>query len=164
MEYSEYVCNRDCAGSQVGAGSWDGEESWVEARNRNGEGSRVGEKIHIGLSERYFPIWGTAKERFNYNFQEKARNLPLSFGVIGFFCIFALANEPCAPKWTLAHANYGPMDEWFSHRSAKPSTAVRIRFGPHFSSVRDISNAVFLLICTVFVRQVGHIGLPKPIP
>ena len=24
----------------------------------------------------------------------------------------------------------GPMDEWLSHRSAKPSTAVRIRFGP----------------------------------
>ena len=23
------------------------------------------------------------------------------------------------------------MDEWLSHRSAKPSTAVRIRFGPH---------------------------------
>ena len=49
----------------------------------------------------------------------------------------------------------GPMDEWFSHRSAKPSTAVRIRFGPHQNSVRSISNAVFLLFCTVFVRHIS---------
>ena len=49
----------------------------------------------------------------------------------------------------------GPMDEWFSHRSAKPSTAVRIRFGPHQNSVRNISNAVFLLFCTAFVRHVS---------
>ena len=49
----------------------------------------------------------------------------------------------------------GPMDEWFSHRSAKPSTAVRIRFGPHQNSVRGISNAVFLLFCTVFVRHIS---------
>ena len=53
------------------------------------------------------------------NFCEKVRNLQRSFGRIRFFCIFALAIQ-----------HYGPMDEWFSHRSAKPSTAVRIRFGP----------------------------------
>lgn len=58
MEYSEYACNRDYVGSLVSAGSWNGEGSWVEARNRDGEGSRVGEKIYIGLSERYFPIGG----------------------------------------------------------------------------------------------------------
>ena len=45
----------------------------------------------------------------------------------------------------------GPMDEWFSHRSAKPSTAVRIRFGPHQNSVRNVSNAVIILFCHTFV-------------
>ena len=38
-------------------------------------------------------------------------------------------------------------------RSAKPCTAVRIRFRPHQNAVVDYYNGVFFLICTVFVRQ-----------
>ena len=38
------------------------------------------------------------------------------------------------------------MGEWLNQRSAKPSTAVRIRFRPHQNSVRNTSNAVFLLV------------------
>ena len=45
----------------------------------------------------------------------------------------------------------GLMGEWLNQRSAKPSTAVRIRFRPHQNSVRNHSNAVFLLICHTFV-------------
>ncbi len=39
------------------------------------------------------------------------------------FCKIKNNTYICKPK-------YGPMAEWLRHRSAKPATAVRIRFGP----------------------------------
>ena len=36
-------------------------------------------------------------------------------------------------------------------RSAKPCTAVRVRFRPHRNRVVDICNAVFVLFCHTFV-------------
>ena len=36
-----------------------------------------------------------------------------------------------SPVRFLVAPPYGPLDEWFSHRSAKPTTAVRIRQRPH---------------------------------
>ena len=42
-------------------------------------------------------------------------------------------------------------------RSAKPCTAVRIRFRPHRNRVVDIYNAVFFLFCHTFVIQLYDI-------
>ena len=66
------------------------------------------------------------------------------------FGSFIFLSYICTPNEDISHSQIsnGPMDEWLSHRSAKPSTAVRIRFGPHRNSVRNHSNAVFLLFCT----------------
>ena len=36
-------------------------------------------------------------------------------------------------------------------RSAKPCTAVRVRFRPHRNRVADVCNAVFVLFCHTFV-------------
>ena len=36
------------------------------------------------------------------------------------------------------------MDEWFSHRSAKPSTAVRIRFGPRKALLQALVEGFFI--------------------
>ena len=41
------------------------------------------------------------------------------------------------------------MDEWLSHRSAKPSTAVRIRFGPQNSNIRETSTFVEVFFVSV---------------
>ena len=38
-------------------------------------------------------------------------------------------------------------------RSAKPYTAVRVRFRPHRNRVADVCNAVFVLFCHTFVIQ-----------
>ena len=43
----------------------------------------------------------------------------------------------------------GPMDEWFSHRSAKPSTAVRIRFGPQKTLLQALVEG-FLVFYALF--------------
>ena len=38
----------------------------------------------------------------------------------------------------------GALDEWLSHRSAKPSTAVRIRQAPHFGKISTTPADIFL--------------------
>ena len=52
-------------------------------------------------------------------------------------------------------------------RSAKPYTAVRVRFRPHQNSVRNHSNAVFLFFCHISVIPPHKLGstmcvLPQP--
>ena len=47
------------------------------------------------------------------------------------------------------------MDEWLSHRSAKPSTAVRIRFGPQNRNIRETSTFVEVF----FIVSAGR-GVP----
>ena len=42
-------------------------------------------------------------------------------------------------------------------RSAKPCTAVRIRFRPHRNRVVDVYNAVFILFCHTFVIHLSYI-------
>lgn len=43
-------------------------------------------------------------------------------------------------------------------RSAKPCTAVRIRFRPHRNRVADVCNAVFFLFCHTFVIRLYGIS------
>ena len=52
------------------------------------------------------------------------------------------------------------------HSSAKAATAVRIRFRPHQNSVRNHSNAVFLLFCHTFVilrKVTGLFQFPREV-
>ena len=46
----------------------------------------------------------------------------------------------------------GPMDEWLSHRSAKPSTAVRIRFGPHKSLLYNSMEGIFIFYTHIYTH------------
>ena len=74
----------------------------------------------------------------------------------------------------------GALDEWLSHRSAKPSTAVRIRQAPHFGKISTTPADIFLFYSQqiflqmwaqrkmvfirnfpVFSRNITGKGLPK---
>ena len=44
------------------------------------------------------------------------------------------------------------MDEWLSHRSAKPSTAVRIRFGPQKTLLQALVEG-FLFFYAIFTPK-----------
>ena len=48
------------------------------------------------------------------------------------------------------------MDEWLSHRSAKPSTAVRIRFGPQKTLLQALVEG-FLIFTPFFTPKVIRI-------
>ena len=55
----------------------------------------------------------------------------------------------------------GALDEWLSHRSAKPSTAVRIRQAPHFGKISTTPADIFLfLFPTGISRLSGRLGTP----
>lgn len=58
-------------------------------------------------------------------------------------CTFATANQ----KWC-----HGALDEWLSQRSAKPSTAVRIRQAPHKSN-----QQCWLLFCYSITSTFLHV-------
>ena len=71
----------------------------------------------------------------------------------------------CPKVWKLRNKPYicsPEMEQMWSdgrvarHSSAKAATAVRIRFRPHQNSVRNHSNAVFILFChtSVILRKV----------
>ena len=47
------------------------------------------------------------------------------------------------------------MDEWLSHRSAKPSTAVRIRFGPQKTLLQALVEG-FLIFTPLFTPLSTH--------
>ena len=49
------------------------------------------------------------------------------------------------------------MDEWLSHRSAKPSTAVRIRFGPQKTLLQALVEG-FLIFTPFFTPKVARIS------
>ena len=55
------------------------------------------------------------------------------------------------------------MGEWLNQRSAKPSTAVRIRFGPHQNSVRSASNAVLVRSEAGIIIEFIRVYLSLPI-
>ena len=42
------------------------------------------------------------------------------------------------------------MDEWFSHRSAKPSTAVRIRFGPQKTLLQALVEGFLIFYAIIY--------------
>ena len=46
----------------------------------------------------------------------------------------------------------GPMDEWFSHRSAKPSTAVRIRFGPQKTLLQALVEGFLIFYTQIYTH------------
>ena len=61
----------------------------------------------------------------------------------------------------------GALDEWLSHRSAKPSTAVRIRQAPHFGKISTTPADIFLFLFPtgIFSRcglsgRLGRLGTP----
>ena len=61
-------------------------------------------------------------------------------------------------------SKYGPMDEWFSHRSAKPSTAVRIRFGPQNQMDNKLiynELSIFLLFYSIVIAPYLHPAILK---
>ena len=65
-------------------------------------------------------------------------------------CTFATANQ----KWC-----HGALDEWLSQRSAKPSTAVRIRQAPHKSN-----QQCWLLFCYSITSTFQHVSLQHVFP
>ena len=42
------------------------------------------------------------------------------------------------------------MDEWLSHRSAKPSTAVRIRFGPQKTLLQALVEGFLIFYAIIY--------------
>ena len=54
----------------------------------------------------------------------------------------------------------GALDEWLSHRSAKPSTAVRIRQAPHFRKISTTPADIFLFYSQQVFRLSGRLGTP----
>ena len=59
----------------------------------------------------------------------------------------------------------GALDEWLSHRSAKPSTAVRIRQAPHFGKISTTPADIFLFYSQpVFLRSSVEISWGKGFP
>ena len=54
----------------------------------------------------------------------------------------------------------GALDEWLSHRSAKPSTAVRIRQAPHFGKISTTPADIFLFYSQKVFRLSGRLGTP----
>lgn len=86
-------------------------------------------------------------------------NLELFFANSGNMSIFALRYDACRLSISLCHQSDMQRIFWSDgrvarQRSAKPCTAVRIRFRPHKNRVVATYNAVLFLVCTVFVRQV----------
>ena len=54
----------------------------------------------------------------------------------------------------------GALDEWLSHRSAKPSTAVRIRQAPHLRKISTTPADIFLFSSQQVFRLSGRLGTP----
>lgn len=99
----------------------------------------------------------------------KTESSPGSFAKIRNVCIFAISKPIFFVLRILQPGLLRSFEEvegrifWSDgrvarQRSAKPCTAVRIRFRPHRNRVVDYYNAVFFLVCTVFVRQLRFCG------
>ena len=84
-----------------------------------------------------------------------------SFGGKGKVCIFALRNLHPGNRAgregrggvRCFERRIGSDGRVARQRSAKPCTAVRVRFRPHRNRVVDVYNAVFFLFCHTFVIQ-----------
>ena len=87
-------------------------------------------------------------QRKGRDFSVKTESSPISFVKMRNVCIFAISKPilsfgvACKEGWQECPAR---------QRSAKPCTAVRIRFRPHRNRVAAIYNAVLFLNCHTFV-------------